>query len=424
MFIDEVKIYVEAGAGGRGSASMRREKFVPHGGPAGGNGGRGGDVILKATRHASTLAFYYRRRHFRADGGAHGGTNDRYGKYGKPLVLEAPLGTLVRDAGEGAVMADLQCDGDTFVIARGGRGGRGSTALTREHHLARYAENGEPGESRWIVLELKLLADVGLVGFPNVGKSTLISRVSAARPKIADYPFTTLQPHLGVVAFDRATSFVMADIPGLVEGAHEGKGMGDRFLRHIERTRLLLHMIDVSGWEGRNPVEDWRSINRELSAWHPQLAEKPQVLVANKMDVDTSKANLQRLKRAARRPVFPISAVTGEGVEALLGELAKLLPTLPYSDLLANEASVPTGVLRQPPRPLSVEKVAPGLFAASGTQLERLVARTPIQNPYAMADLQSKFYRMGLSELLVQAGANAGDTVTIGGFEFTYVPDE
>ncbi|TPW17873.1 MAG: GTP-binding protein, partial [Elusimicrobia bacterium] len=290
-------------------------------------------------------------------------------------------------------------------------------------HVAHYAERGEAGEVHDVLLELKLIADVGLVGFPNVGKSTLISRVSAARPKIAEYPFTTLQPHLGVVAIDHATSFVMADIPGLVEGAHEGKGMGDRFLRHIERTRLILHLVDVSGWEERNPVEDWRSINRELKGWHPALASKPQIVVANKMDVDTSKANLTKLKRATRKPVFAISAVTGEGVPELLRELARILPTLPFPDLLTPTGAEPKS-LEAPLVPLSVERVSEGLLVARGTKLERLVARTPLENSAAVDDLQNRFYRLGLNDMLVAAGAHEGDVVRIGTFEFNYMPDE
>jgi GTP-binding protein len=423
MFIDEVRIHVEAGTGGNGSASMRREKFVPHGGPAGGNGGRGGDVILRASRHSNTLVFYHRNRHFKAAKGGTGGTNNRYGKYGPPTILEAPLGTLVKHPETLEVLADLQLEGETFVLARGGRGGKGSTALSRPHHVAHYAERGEAGEVHDLLLELKLIADVGLVGFPNVGKSTLISRVSAARPKIAEYPFTTLQPHLGVVALDHATSFVMADIPGLVEGAHDGKGMGDRFLRHIERTRLIVHMVDVSGWEGRDPVDDWRSINRELKGWHPALASKPQLVVANKLDVDTSKANLTKLKRATRKPVFAISAVTGEGVKELLHELGRLLPTLPYPDLL-TPASDGLRRLEAPLVPLSVERISDGLFVARGTKLERLVARTPLENTFAVEDLQNRFYRLGLNEALQTAGAKEGDVVRIGAFEFNYVPDE
>ncbi|MBI2943287.1 MAG: GTPase ObgE [Candidatus Wallbacteria bacterium] len=421
MFIDEVKIFVKAGTGGKGSNSMRREKYVALGGPAGGNGGRGGDVVLKATRHANTLASFYRNRHFEAGDGRPGGRNDRYGAYGEPLVLQVPLGTIVRDAETGSVMADLGAEDDAFVVARGGRGGRGSTALSRPHAVARYAERGEAGDERWIRLELRLLADVGLVGFPNVGKSTLISRVSSARPKIAPYPFTTVQPHLGVVRLDRDTSFVMADIPGLVEGAHEGKGMGDRFLKHIERTRLILHVVDASGWEQRDPVDDWRAVNRELAAWHPHLAAKPQMIAANKVDVGTAAANLKRLKRAAKVKIYPISAVTGEGVDELTRDLAAMLPTLPAAGLPELELTS-LEALERPQVPLGVERDAGGVFVAHGTKLEKLVARTYLDNEHALRHLQSQLYKLGLDQLLDRAGALEGDVVRIGELEFTYVP--
>lgn len=334
MFVDEVEIQVKAGDGGRGCVSFRREKFVPRGGPDGGDGGTGGSVYLVASPHVNTLVAYRYHPEFRAERGAHGEGNQRAGRDGADLELPVPVGTVVYAVGpEGtAFIADLTVPGQRVLVARGGRGGRGNARFaTPTQRAPRHAEPGEPGEVRRLKLQLKLLADVGLVGFPNAGKSTLIARISAARPKIADYPFTTLTPHLGVVRLSEDRSFVVADVPGLIAGAHAGQGLGHRFLSHLERTRLLVHVIDVSAASGRDPVEDFETIQRELALFPPRpepggtlkgsLVDKPQVAAANKIDILDDPARLERLCNylAARQiPVYPISAATGAGIPALL----------------------------------------------------------------------------------------------------------
>lgn len=332
MFVDHADISVAAGDGGNGCMSFRREKYVPRGGPNGGDGGRGGSVYLRATSHHNTLITYRFTPQFRAGRGAHGEGSNRTGRTGRDLTLEVPVGTIVYERGTDGLerLADLSTVGQRVLVARGGRGGRGNQHFaTPTDRAPRRCEPGEPGQVRMLSLSLKLLADVGLVGFPNAGKSTLLSRVSAARPKVADYPFTTLTPHLGVVALDEDRSFVLADVPGLIEGAHEGHGLGQGFLSHLERTRVLVHVIDVSNASGRDPVDDHVIINRELASYRvdpaetlaPPLAERPQIVAANKIDALDEPERLDRLRDhlAPRRvPVFPISAVTGAGVAALL----------------------------------------------------------------------------------------------------------
>ena len=329
MFIDEAIISVKAGDGGRGCVAFRRETFVPRGGPAGGDGGKGGDVWLESTPHESTLLRYRYEREFRAPRGRHGEGSNKTGASGEDLILPVPVGTVVMDAETGERLFDFTAAGQRFLVARGGRGGRGNQHFVRPWHRApREFEEGQPGEERRLRLELKLLADVGLVGFPNVGKSTLISRISAARPKIADYPFTTLEPHLGVVAVDTERSFVVADLPGLIEGAHTGAGLGTRFLRHIERTRVLAHLIDTSDACLRDPVHDFSVICAELRAFNPELAERPMLVVATKLDATTQPERLERLRAfcAERGLEFhAISAVTGTGVRELVWAMAAAL---------------------------------------------------------------------------------------------------
>ena len=326
MFIDEVTIYVKAGDGGNGCLAFRREKYVPRGGPSGGDGGRGGDVVLRASQHYNTLLHFRYNPEHRAGRGRHGEGSDRTGHDGEPIELPAPVGTVVFDADSGEQVHDFTRDGETLVVARGGRGGRGNARFaTSTHQAPTEHEPGFPGQERRLRLELKLLADVGLVGFPNAGKSTLISRLSAARPKIADYPFTTLEPNLGVVQLSDHRSFVVADIPGLIEGAHEGHGLGTRFLRHIERTRLLVHIVDVSEANERDPAEDFQVVMRELAIFSRELAAKPMLVVAGKIDVAQDPKRRQKLKRLAQRrrlPYFEISGVTGQGIEELKRAMA------------------------------------------------------------------------------------------------------
>ena len=335
MFIDQTKIHVQAGSGGNGCVSFRREKFVPRGGPNGGDGGAGGSIWLEATESLNTLNQFHYRQHFKAGRGQHGQGYGRHGSDGEDSTLTVPAGTVVfEDEDRTHPIADLCEPGQRFCVARGGRGGKGNAHFaTSTHQAPRFAQPGEEGEERWLVLELKLLADVGLVGFPNAGKSTLISRISAARPKIADYPFTTLTPNLGVVRLDEERAFVVADIPGLIEGAHEGAGLGVRFLRHVERTRLLLHLVDVSPMSGRDPVSDLEVVDNELASYRDTLAGKPQIVIGTKKDAAQDAGRIRDLEKAARargREFRLISAVTGEGLEDLVQHvwhrLAELRP--------------------------------------------------------------------------------------------------
>jgi GTP-binding protein len=329
VFVDEVEIHVRAGDGGRGAVSFRREKYVPRGGPDGGDGGHGGSVILEADEGLGTLLDYRYRRHDAAPRGGHGQGSDRHGANGPDLVLRVPVGTVVRDRDTGALLGDLTRHDQRLVVARGGRGGRGNARFaTSTRRAPRHAEPGTPGEERWLRLELKLLADVGVVGFPNAGKSTLVARLSAARPKIADYPFTTLVPTLGLVRLDAERSFVIADVPGLVPGAAAGKGLGLRFLRHLERTRLLVHLLDLDPATGRDPVEDWRTIQAELEAYSPALATRPQLVAANKIDLDGAEPRLRRVQAFARRrglPVLALAARTGQGLDVLRAAIGTAL---------------------------------------------------------------------------------------------------
>lgn len=328
-FVDEAKIYVRAGDGGRGCVSFRREKYIPRGGPDGGDGGKGGSVIARASQSHRTLLDLKFQQHHVAKRGGHGEGSNRTGKNGDDIEIIVPVGTVIRDAGTEELLADLTEDGQTCILARGGIGGRGNAFFKSSTNQApRHAQNGIPGEERWVFLELKLLADVGIIGLPNVGKSTLISRISAARPRIADYPFTTLRPNLGVVRVDNFQTFVVADIPGLIEGAHQGAGLGTTFLKHIERTSLLLHMLDISGDDNTSAGRDYETINGELASFSPSLMEKPQIVVIGKMDLPHA---AQRLEGAMSYftergiPVFPISAVSGEGVRKLILEVARRL---------------------------------------------------------------------------------------------------
>lgn len=351
MFVDEARIYVKAGDGGNGCLAFRREKYVPRGGPSGGDGGHGGSVVLEATSQENTLLRYRYDREFRAERGRHGEGSNRSGRSGEDLVLLVPTGTVVYDEESGQPLADLAESGRRLVVVHGGRGGRGNARFAKPWHRAPTEhEAGQPGEERRLRLELKLLADVGLVGFPNAGKSTLVSRISAARPKIADYPFTTLEPHLGVVSADGTPwgrTFVVADLPGLIEGAHEGVGLGIRFLRHIERTRLIAHLVDVSDGNPRDPVTDFEIIMRELAAFSGELTAKPMIVAATKMDAAIHLEKCERLRQfAAARglPFYPISAVTGAGVAELVRGMANVLERLPRERPPAEEADAPQPV--------------------------------------------------------------------------------
>lgn len=423
MFLDKVKIYVKAGDGGNGVVSFRREKFVPRGGPDGGDGGKGGDVILKVDSNLSTLTDFRYKSHYKADRGDHGQGSNKRGRNADDLVINVPPGTIVKDAKTGEVIADLVKEGETFTVAHGGRGGKGNARFaTATHHAPDFAEKGEPGEELWIVLELKMLADVGLVGLPNAGKSTLLSCMTRAKPKIASYPFTTLYPNLGVVDLSKESgkSFVVADIPGLIEGAHEGQGLGHDFLRHIERTRLLVHVVDMSGFE-QDPIESFKMINGELKKYNNKLSEKPRIIAANKMDLPQSKEHLQRFKEYFSDEdleIYPVSGATNMGVKELIYAIASKLEKLPR-----EYKTVETKGKHYTFKNTKDFKIRRKnhIYYLEGKYIERLVAMTDLNNESAVKRLQRTFKRIGLEDALKREGIKQGDTVVIGENEFIYI---
>ncbi len=420
MFIDKARIYVEAGNGGDGMSSFRREKFVEKGGPNGGNGGRGGNVILRADNSLNTLIDFRYKRKFIAKRGDKGGISNMTGHRGEDVIIKVPLGTVVRDDETNIMIADLTEDGQEFVAAKGGRGGKGNACYaTSTKRAPTFAEKGEPGTKGWLRLELKLLADVGLVGYPSVGKSSIISRVSAARPEIAAYHFTTLTPVLGVVRLSEEQSFVLADIPGLIEGAAEGVGLGHDFLRHIERTKVLLHVVDVSGCEGRNPIEDFEKINHELEAYSAKLARRKQLVVANKMDLPDSADNFVLLKEyveAKGYEIMPVSAATGEGLQDLMWkawEMARQYVAEPEEEI---------GVIDEgDPDSFEIIRGAEDAdFEVKGKNIERLVAMTNFDNEEALYRFQLIWKRLKIEEALLEAGIQEGQTVRILDMVFNY----
>lgn len=420
MFIDKARIYVEAGNGGDGMSSFRREKFVEKGGPNGGNGGGGGNVILRADNSLNTLIDFRYKRKFIAKRGDKGGISNMTGHRGEDVIIKVPLGTVVRDDETNIMIADLTEDGQEFVAAKGGRGGKGNACYaTSTKRAPTFAEKGEPGTKGWLRLELKLLADVGLVGYPSVGKSSIISRVSAARPEIAAYHFTTLTPVLGVVRLSEEQSFVLADIPGLIEGAAEGVGLGHDFLRHIERTKVLLHVVDVSGCEGRDPIEDFEKINHELEAYSAKLARRKQLVVANKMDLPDSADNFVLLKEyveAKGYEIMPVSAATGEGLQDLMWkawEMARQYVAEPEEEI---------GVIDEgDPDSFEIIRGAEDAdFEVKGKNIERLVAMTNFDNEEALYRFQLIWKRLKIEEALLEAGIQEGQTVRILDMVFNY----
>ncbi len=424
MFIDRAKIFIKAGDGGAGALSFRREKYVPRGGPDGGNGGRGGNVILEVSRQLNSLQDYRFKHHFAAGRGGRGGGSRRHGKDASDLILQVPPGTLVKDE-EGKTIADLVGANQRLVVGRGGRGGRGNASFkSATRQTPRFAELGEPGESRWLWLELKLIADAGLIGLPNAGKSTLLSAASAARPKIGDYPFTTLEPVLGVVELAEDATFVMADLPGLIEGAHAGAGLGLEFLRHVDRTRVLIHVIDAAAGDQHKLWNDYEQVRAELKKYSASLARRPQLIALNKMDAVSEPSEVlafrQRLVRLRRRS-FPISAATGDGVPDLLWATSRML------ERRKREAPEPVPALKvyrgpSSAEPFTIEPIDGG-FRVSGNQLERLLAMTDITNPEGLAHFQRMLDRWGLNDALARHGARGGEMVRISDAEFLYDPE-
>src|SRR5690554_5358300 len=426
MFVDQVKIYVKGGDGGNGMVAFRREKYVAMGGPAGGDGGKGADVVFEVDEGLRTLMDFRYNRHFKAPRGEHGMPKNQHGKGAKDMIVKVPPGTVVTDAKTGEVIADLTEHGQRAVIAKGGRGGRGNTRFaTPANPAPELSEHGEPGVEREVILELKLLADVGLVGFPSVGKSTLLSVVSAAKPKIADYHFTTLTPNLGVVETDDGRSFVMADLPGLIEGAHSGVGLGHQFLRHIERTRVIVHVIDMSGMEGRDPYEDYLTINEELRAYNLRLTERPQIVVANKMDIPDSEENLKafREKVGETVEVYPISAVTNEGLKQVLRVIADKIEMTPEFPLYEKEEIEQRVVYKYLKRddPFQISRDDDGAFVVSGNEIEKLFKMTNFDREDAVKRFARKMRHMGIDQALRDQGAEDGDTVRILNYEFEFV---
>ena len=391
MFVDYAKIIIKSGDGGNGAATFRREKYVAAGGPDGGDGGKGGDIYFKVDPNANTLIDFRFTKRFKAENGQNGSGNRCFGKSGEDLYVDVPKGTVVKDSETGKVIADLSEDGQVELILKGGRGGKGNTHFaTSTRQAPHFAIDGEKGKEKEIILELKLLADVGLVGFPNVGKSTLISKVSAARPKIADYHFTTIDPNLGVVKTKSGDSFVMADIPGIIEGASDGVGLGTQFLRHIERTRLLLHVIDVAGTEGRNPVEDFEKVNSELQRYSEKLAKRKQIIVANKVDSLQDETGFIELEKKAKElglEIYKISAVTGEGVNELMDYVGKLVKTLPKEEIVEAEDRV-VYTLEDEEDQFTVYSPVQGEFIVEGPAVERLMGRVNIGDNESIAYLQ------------------------------------
>lgn len=421
MFVDDVIVELQAGDGGNGCMAYHREKFVEMGGPDGGNGGKGSDIIFKADEGLNTLIDLRYQRIIKGKKGENGVGNTKHGKSSAPVYVKVPVGTVISDTDTGLIIADLVKHGEEAVIARGGRGGRGNAALaTRTNPTPSYCEKGEPGEIRKVRVELKLLADVGLVGMPSVGKSTLISKISAAKPKIAAYHFTTLKPNLGVVRVKDGRSFVVADLPGLIEGASLGEGLGDQFLKHIERTRVIAHIVDMGSFEGRDPYEDYVMICKELEAFNPKLLQKPQIIVANKMDMPNAEKNLEEFQKKVDNEVYPISAIDSVGLDKVLVRLADLLDETPKEPLYGEE-KFESHVLYEfkEEEPFTIHKEN-DTWVIVGNRVEKILKMTQFSTDESVLRFASKLKKLGVDDKLRELGAEDGDTVRILDFEFEY----
>lgn len=427
MFADRAKIFIRSGKGGDGHVSFRRELYVPNGGPDGGDGGRGGDVIFEVDKGLNTLQDFRHRRKFAAQDGEPGGKKRCHGKDADDIILKVPEGTVIKEAESGKVIADMSGDNQRQIILKGGKGGLGNQHFaTATMQIPKYAQPGQPAKELWVSLELKVIADVGLVGFPNVGKSTLLSRVTNAQPKIANYHFTTLNPNLGVVDLDGSNGFVMADVPGLIEGASEGIGLGHEFLRHIERTKLMIHVVDAAGTEGRDPVEDIYKINAELEAYNPEIAQRPQVIAANKIDaIYTAEGEENPVKRLKDEfepqgiKVFPISGVTGQGIKELLYYVSEQLSKLDQTPVVFEQEYFPEDELLYEDLPYTVER-EDDMFVVEGPRIEKMLGYTNLDSEKGFAFFQRFLKETGILEQLEEAGIEEGDTVRMYDLQFDY----
>ena len=421
MFIDEVTVELYAGDGGNGCMAFRREKYIPMGGPFGGNGGKGSDIIFEVDEGLNTLIDLRYNRIIKGNKGANGEGKAKNGKNANDVVIKVPLGTVITDTDTNLIIADLTKKGDKVVVAYGGRGGRGNIAFaTRSNPAPNFAENGEPGEYKKVKVELKLLADVGLVGLPSVGKSTIISKISASKPKIAAYHFTTLTPNLGVVKVD-SRSFVVADLPGLIENASLGEGLGDRFLKHIERTRVIAHVVDMGALEGRDPYEDYVLINKELENFNPAILEKPQVIIANKMDMEDAKENIKKFREKVKDvPIFEVAAISNEGLHDVLVHLADMLETIEKKPLY-EETKFESHILYtfKKEKPFTITKEG-NTWVVTGKEVEKLLRMTKFSTDEAVKRFTNKLRKMGIDDTLKEMGAQTGDNVRILDLEFDY----
>lgn len=422
MFTDYAKIIIKSGNGGDGAVTFRREKYVAAGGPDGGDGGKGGDIYFRVDPNANTLIDFRYTKKFKAQNGENGSGGNKYGKSGEDLYIDVPIGTIIRDSETGKIVADLSKEGQVELVLKGGRGGKGNSHFaTATRQVPRFAQAGEDGEEKEVILELKLLADVGLLGFPNVGKSTFLSVVTDAKPKIANYHFTTIEPNLGVVKTEKGDSFVIADIPGIIEGASEGIGLGIQFLRHVERTRLLLHVIDVSGVEGRNPVQDFHTINEELKKYSEKLSQRKQIIVANKIDImqdDTGYKELEKLAKEQKIEIFKISGATGQGIKELLNRVSEVLKTLPKEEIVDEEDRV-VYTLNDDSNDFTVRK-EDGIFIIEGKAINRLMGRINIDDNESMYYFEKSLKQLGIEAELKKQGIKEGDTVKVLNWTFEW----